>query len=58
MTKIRIGEMNNIKTTFIVALISNVCAHGFALTNVLHNSDNIAEFLLVYGAGLSSERWL
>lgn len=40
------------------ALIAGYLTHNFALTNVLHNIDDIGNQPYGYGAGLTSGRWL
>lgn len=43
---------------FTAALISGIVVHTFALTNILHNYDNILQQPRGYGAGITSGRWL
>lgn len=48
----------NLKETCITWIICGIFAHLFALTNVIHNYDNMAVLPNGYGTGLNSGRWL
>lgn len=45
-------------TAIVSALVMGYLTHNFALTNVMHNIDDIGNQPYGYGAGLSSGRWL
>ena len=42
----------------LAALTSGIAVHCFALTNLMHNYDNILQQPKGYGAGITSGRWL
>lgn len=56
MKKIHL-RWNNFLFTAVVAFAAGMVAHGFALTNVLQNYDNINASLNGFGCGVESGRW-
>jgi len=56
-TKIQQLWTDNVRTAVIAAMICGTITHLFALVNVLHNYDDIAQQPYGYGTGITSGRW-